>query len=152
MKKIFIMLCIFFAFRANAATTSELLVQSINDNLSNYLCNHSELQGKEYKEIVVCVEGIGLRSIELIDLWVSNFNMAQATQEESKKLIEKAKSLIPDSTYVLSIKAVGDDKAKGEFVYMTAFCSECSGFNSETVLDDNSSFVFESLKALSNKD
>lgn len=152
MKKVFILLCAFFSFHTNAATTSELLVQSINDNLSNYLCNHSELQGKEYKEIVVCVEGKGLRSIELIDLWVSNFNMAQSTQEESKKLIEKAKSLIPNSTYVLSIKAVVDDKAKGEFVYMTAFCSECSGFNSETVLDDNSSFVFESLKALSHKD
>lgn len=152
MKKIFILMCTFFSFHVNAASTSELLVQSINDNLPNYLCNHSELHGTEYKEIVVCVEGKGLRSIELIDLWISNFNMAQSTQKESKKLIEKAKSLIPNSTYVLSIKAVGEDNNKGESVYMTAFCSECSGFNSETVLDDNSSFVFESLKALSHKD
>ncbi|EPG0327481.1 hypothetical protein ACSWSC_000655 [Vibrio alginolyticus] len=152
MKKIFIMLCIFFAFRVNAASTSELLVQSINNNMSNYLCNHSELLGKEYKEIVVCVEGKGLRSVELIDLWISNFNMVQSTQEESKKLIEKAKSLIPNSTYVLSLKTVGNDRPEDEFVYMTAFCSECSGLDAGTVVDDNSSFVFESLKALSLED
>ncbi|WP_319024264.1 hypothetical protein [Vibrio navarrensis] len=152
MKRLFLILFSLYVFNVNAASTSELLVQSINENSERYLCNFTELKGEKYKEIVVCVEGKDLKSIELINFWFSNFNGESHTQKEYEKLVEKAEHLIPISSYVLSVKTLSDSNAENSFVYMTAFCSHCQSINSASALDDQSSFVFDSLKVLSHVD
>lgn len=152
MKRLFLMLFSLFVFSANAASTSELLVQNINQNSDCYICSYSELDGKEYKEIVVCVEGKKLKSIELINLWISNFNIGSSTQEEHERLVERGERLIPNSTYVMSVKVKSEAEVDSEFIYMTAFCSDCKNLKSASILDDQSSFVFEKLKVISREE
>ncbi len=149
MRRIFVFLCSVFCFSVNAASMSELLIESMNASSLGYVCNHSQLNGKKYKEIAVCVEGKNLRSVELVSLWISNFQIDNPATKEHEKFVKKAKELISGSTYVLSLKTVDEQFSPNTYVYMTAFCSECKDVESATVLDDKSSFVFENLKLLS---
>ena len=149
MNKAIIFGALFISSYANAASTPELLVQNLTKNLSQYTCNFNELNGDVGREIVVCVKGKNLRAVELIDFWVSNFTYGPSTKKEHEKFMKRAEYLIPDSTFVVSVKDVDNSKPNKDFTYMSFFCDSCNDIDSATPLKDRSPFVFDSLKSLS---
>ncbi|ELB2078566.1 hypothetical protein QNZ73_004576 [Vibrio parahaemolyticus] len=145
MKVLTIILATLFSSFAMAASVSELLVDNLKHESKSYTCNVTNVDTLDYQELVVCVKGRDMRAIELINLWVANFTAKNSTEKEHTQFVVRANELIKGATYVLSIKNI-----KGE--YMTAFCTDCESIESASLLNDKSSFVFDSLRQLAKPD
>ncbi|MGL1103445.1 hypothetical protein ACSTLM_04550 [Vibrio parahaemolyticus] len=152
MNKFIVFGALLIGFNAHAASTHELLVQNLTKNRTNYTCSFNELNGEAGREIVVCVKGENLRSIELIDFWVSNYTYGSSTKEEHEKFMKRAEYIIPDSTFVVSVKDIDKSNPNKSFTYMSFFCDTCQDIDSATLIKDRSAFVFDSLKSLSPSD
>lgn len=138
------------SFSVNAQSMAKLLIDNIEADINQYTCHVATLDSEEFKEIAICVKGKNIRAIELINAWVNNLSTNNKNKE---RVITKAnaKELVIGSTYVMSIKAIDIDSSEKNEFYMTAFCSECKGMDSVSLLDDKSSLIFNSLSKIASK-
>lgn len=149
----FLLLLCFVCFKATSSNMSDLLVDNIERNISKYTCSINKVNSSDgevkYIEMAICVEGKDLNAIEIINMWVKNFTATTKTTNEEEEFITRAKELIKDSTYVMSLRCEGLKSSDKKEYYMTGFCHGCKDIDSVSVLEDNSSFVFNKLSEFS---